>query len=173
MGAEAYCQGRVIPLLSPQQALLMGQQFGGNPHHVTLGGDSAGGASVDLHLTAYGGRNDHLFHAAAAQSPSFGVQFTIEGSQYQYDALVSRANCTSASDTLNCLRGLSENDLQAINFNIPTPGGTDHPPAFMYSNVVDGDITTDFTYKLIDEGKFIKVPIIYGCVSPSQLSRTS
>jgi hypothetical protein len=86
----------------------------------------------------------------------------VEGSQYQYDALVSRAGCSSSSDTLNCLRGLSESELQAININIPTPGGTDSPPLFMYSNVVDGDFTIDFTYKLYEEGKFIKVPVIFG-----------
>ncbi|KFY65229.1 hypothetical protein V496_02727 [Pseudogymnoascus sp. VKM F-4515 (FW-2607)] len=137
-------------------------KFGGDPKHVTLGGGSAGAASIDLHLTAYGGRNDNLFHATAAESPSFGVQFTVEESQYQYDALVKRAGCNSASDTLECLRKLPERDLQAINFNIPTPGGTEDLPLFMYSNVVDGDITTDFTYKLFEEGKFIKVPVIFG-----------
>lgn len=143
----------------------MDGQFGGDPKHVTLGGSSAGAASIDLHLTAYGGRDDNLFHATAAESPSFGVQFTVEESQYQYDALVSRAGCNSSSDTLACLRTLSEKDFQAVNFNIPTPGGTEDLPLFMYSNVVDGDITTDFTYKLFEEGKFIKVPVIFGSVS--------
>jgi hypothetical protein len=86
----------------------------------------------------------------------------VEGSQYQYDALVSRAGCSAASDTLTCLRGLSESELKAINFNIPTPGGTDVPPLYMYSNVVDGDFTPDFTYKLYEQGKFIRVPVIFG-----------
>ncbi|OAF57595.1 hypothetical protein VC83_05716 [Pseudogymnoascus destructans] len=136
--------------------------FGGATKHVTLGGSSAGAASINLHLTAYGGRDDNLFHATAAESPSFGVQFTVKESQYQYDALVERAGCKSASDTLACLRKVSERDLQAVNFNIPTPGGTDDLPLFMYSNVVDGDITTDFTYNLFGQGKFIKVPVIFG-----------
>lgn len=143
---------------------LTDEQFGGDPKHVTLGGGSAGAASINLHLTAYGGRDDNLFHATAAESPSFGVQFTVKESQYQYDGLVERAGCKSASDTLACLRDLSEGDLQTINFNIPTPGGTDALPLFMYSNVVDGDITTDFTYNLFGQGKFIKVPVIFGYV---------
>jgi carboxylesterase type B len=140
----------------------MSWQFGGNPSSVTIGGTSAGAASVDLHLSAYGGRNDHLFHAAAAESQSFGVQFTVGGSQYQYDALVSRAGCDSAEDTLACLRSLTAADLQAVNINIPSPGGGGDPPLYMYSNVIDGDFTQDFTYKLYQEGKFIKVPVIFG-----------
>jgi hypothetical protein len=49
-----------------------------------------------------------------------------------------------------------------VNINIPTPGGGGDPPIYMYSNVVDGDFTTDFTYKLYEQGKFIKVPVIFG-----------
>ncbi|RAL58591.1 hypothetical protein DID88_003951 [Monilinia fructigena] len=33
--------------------------FGGNPDHVVIHGDSAGGGSVALHLTAYGGRDEN------------------------------------------------------------------------------------------------------------------
>ena len=40
--------------------------FGGDPSKVTINGQSAGGSSVELHLTANTGRN--LFHQAIAQS---------------------------------------------------------------------------------------------------------
>ena len=40
--------------------------FGGNPNQVTIDGESAGGASVELHLVA---KNvERLFHGAIAQS---------------------------------------------------------------------------------------------------------
>lgn len=138
--------------------------FGGNPQHVTIGGDSAGGASVDLHMTAYGGRDDGLFHAAAAESQSFGAQRTVAESQYQYDALVARVNCTSTVNTtsLQCLRALNIQVLAGHNINIPTPGGAGQNPVFMYSNVIDGNFTTDYTYNLFAKGNFVKVPSIFG-----------
>lgn len=129
---------------------------------MTIGGDSAGAASVDLHLTAYGGRDDGLFHAAAAESQSFGTQFTVSESQYQYDGLVSRTGCNTTVDTLRCLRALSTAELQSKNINIPSPGGAGAPPLYMYSNVIDGDFTTDYTYNLFRQGKFIRVPTIWG-----------
>lgn len=46
-------------------------EFGGDADHVTVGGASAGGGSVVLQLTAFGGRQDNLFHAAAAESAAF------------------------------------------------------------------------------------------------------
>jgi carboxylesterase type B len=112
-------------------------------------------------LTAYGGRDDGLFHAAAAESQSFGPQLTVAQAQYQYDSLVSRTGCSDSDDTLQCLRDLPIETLQAANTNIPYPGGVGNP-LYMYSNVIDGNFTTDYTYKLISEGSFIKVPVIFG-----------
>lgn len=138
-------------------------QFGGDPMHVVIGGDSAGAASVSLLLTAYNGRNQHLFVASAAESQSFASQFTVSESQYSYDNLVIRAGCsnTTNGDTLNCLRGLTAEQLQTINFNTPLPGAQD-PPLYQFGPTIDGALVPDYTYKLIKEGKFIEVPTIWG-----------
>jgi carboxylesterase type B len=115
-----------------------------------------------LHLSAYGGRNDNLFHAAAAESVSFGRQLNVIESQYQYDALVQRTGCNTTIDTLKCLRNLSTADLQSQNINIPTPDIGGNPPIYMYSVVIDGDLVPDFTYNLYRQGRFINVPTIMG-----------
>lgn len=164
---EIQADGNINAGLLDQRKVLQWVQkyihlFGGNPKHVVIGGNSAGAASVDLHLTAYGGRDDGLFHAAAAESQSFGAQLTVKESQYQYDDLVVRLGCASKSNTLGCLRGLSAKEITANNTNIPTPGGGSSPPLYMYSNVIDGTFTQDYTYNAFASGKYIKVPVIFG-----------
>lgn len=137
--------------------------FGGDPGHVTIGGDSAGAASVSLQLTAYGGRNDHLFHAAAAESVSFATVLTVDEAQYQYDNFTRAVGCQSsnAADALTCLRSKSASELQAQNFNVPYPGQT-KAPLYMFGPTLDGNIITDLTYTSFATGKFIDVPVIIG-----------
>ncbi|MCJ1393470.1 hypothetical protein MMC18_006345 [Xylographa bjoerkii] len=135
--------------------------FGGDPNHVTLGGQSAGAGSVTQHLVAYAGRNDSLFHAAAAQSQSFPAVRTVAQSQYQYDHLVSRANCSSHNDTLACLRSLPIAAFQAVNLNEPFPRAT-KAPIFPYNPVIDNDFVTDYPIRSFTSGKFLKVPTIFG-----------
>ena len=128
---------------------------------MTIGGDSAGAQSVDLQVTAYGGRDDGLFHASAAESQSFSGLRTVAQSQFSYNNLVIRTNCVSAEDTLACLRNLTAGELQAVNFNTPFPGAQ-NPPLYMYGPTLDFDFISDYTYNAYAEGKFVKVPAIGG-----------
>lgn len=143
-------------------------QFGGNPNHIVLGGSSAGAASVTLQLVAYGGKNESLFHATAAESQSFGALRTVEESQYQYNELVSRTKCDSArakhDDTLSCLRKLSSDTLQAQNIGTPFTNTTGNP-LFAYNPTLDYDFVPDHTLNLFASGRFLKLPAIYGDVT--------
>lgn len=117
-------------------------------------------------LTAYGGRDDGLFHAAAAESQSFPSMYTVEESQYIVDALTSRTECDyeDRNETLACLRDLDVATLQEHGYNSPLPGA-ENPPLFMYGPTIDGDLVPDLTLRLFEEGKFIKVPTILGSVA--------
>lgn len=140
------------------------KQFGGDPGHVVLSGDSAGAASINLQLTAYGGRDDHLFHASAAESQSFATINDVSESQFMYDNLSIRAGCASAEDTLACLRNLTADDLQRVNFNTPFPGAQ-NPPLYMYGPTLDHDFIKEYTYPAYANGNFVQLPAIYGDVS--------
>ncbi|KAL2854316.1 Alpha/Beta hydrolase protein [Aspergillus pseudoustus] len=140
------------------------EKFGGDPDHVVIGGDSAGGASITLLLSAYNGRDDGLFHAAAAESQSFAAMYTVDEAQFAYDDLVDRTGCNIAADTLDCLRNLDIETLQSQNIATPLPGALE-PPLYFYAPVVDGDLVPDYTYRLFEEGRFIRVPVIFGDVT--------
>jgi cholinesterase len=116
-------------------------------------------------MAAYGGRDDKLFHAAIAQSASFGPVLDVAESQYQYNHLVHQLGCNDAHDTLACLRRKPAAEIQVKNINIPYPGSPnaeERKPNFMWNPVIDNDILQDHTYRAFREGKFVRVPAIFG-----------
>ncbi|KAJ4310567.1 hypothetical protein N0V94_008385 [Neodidymelliopsis sp. IMI 364377] len=134
-------------------------EFGGDPGHVTVGGASAGGGSVVLQLTAFGGRNDNLFHAAAAESAAFPPLRNVQESQWQYNALLQRAGCS----TLACLTSLDTVTFQNAvrNLKIPFPGGQ-NAPIYFWNPTLDYDFVQDYTYNELKNDRYVKVPTIFG-----------
>jgi carboxylesterase type B len=123
-----------------------------------------------LQLTAYGGRNDQLFHAAAAESPAMPPLRTPEESQWQYDALLKLAGCND----LECIR-----TMDAVNFQkavramkMPYPGGS-RPPIFPWNPTIDRDFINDYTYNEFKNNHFVKVPTIFGDATNEGLGFTS
>jgi carboxylesterase type B len=98
-----------------------------------------------------------------AESQSFPQLFNVSGSQFIYDAFVERAGCSGASDTLACLRGLDSATLQNASVSMPLPGRT-HPPNFLYSTTIDGDLIPDLPFNLFNDGRFVDVPTVFGSV---------
>ncbi|EQL04236.1 Carboxylesterase, type B [Ophiocordyceps sinensis CO18] len=135
-------------------------KFGGDPKHVVLGGSSAGAASVVLHMTANNGTGRKLFHGAIAESPSFATMLTISESGYQYRHLAARLGCVGGGRPA-CLRNKTAAEMQAQNTNMPLPGGGS-APNYMYVPVIDGELVPDYTYRLLEQGKFARMPSMFG-----------
>lgn len=134
-------------------------EFGGDPGHVTLGGASAGGGSVVFQLLAYGGRNDNLFHAAAAESPAFPPLRDVKNSQWQYDSLRNETGCPD----LACLTALDAVSFQRAVRTLKKPfPDAKNPPIYFWNPTLDRDFIQDLTYKQLRAGKFVKVPTIFG-----------
>ncbi|KAL5116224.1 hypothetical protein ACEQ8H_005889 [Pleosporales sp. CAS-2024a] len=137
-------------------------KFGGNPGHVTLGGASAGGGSVVMQLTAYGGRDDKLFHAAAAESAAFPPLRDVPSSQWQYDLLLNQTGCADLACMATLPATTFQKAVRAVNKPFP---GAKNPPIFFWNPTLDHDFIQDFTFNEIKAGHFVKVPVIFGDVT--------
>jgi carboxylesterase type B len=138
------------------------QNFGGDPGHVVLGGQSAGAGSVVNQLTAYGGQDQHLFQAAIMESQSMPPIRNISDQQFQYDDLVNKTGCGSSRDTLDCLRNLPYDQILANCDSPPYPDGDGGSPVFAYNPVIDGSYIRDIPVTMLQNGMFVHVPTVFG-----------
>ena len=123
-------------------------------------GVSAGAGSVALQLIAYGGRDDKLFVGAIGESGFFPTQLKVSELEFEFTDYANAAGC-STGDQLACLRSKDSATLQQANVNFAYPGRPS-APIFPYTPCIDGDFIRDYPYTLFEQGKFFKVPIIFG-----------
>ena len=122
-------------------------RFGGDPHNVTIAGQSAGGLSVLLHLISRSSRS--LFQRAIVQSGAFALkQRSLAEGETDGKALAAKAGCPDQS--ADCLRKLPVADLVANGAGNLIPG------------IIDGKVVTQSVGPALAAGRFNRVPIING-----------
>ncbi|KAF8588168.1 triacylglycerol lipase-like protein [Ramaria rubella] len=136
-------------------------KFGGNPDQVVIVGDSAGAGSVAMHLVAFGGQATNLFAGGFGVSPFFPTQFRVSELEWQFDLYASRAGCDGKNDPLSCLRAQNSTVLQNANAAMSLPG-RNNSAIFPFTPAIDGEFLVDFPYTLFEEGRFVKVPVVFG-----------
>ncbi|KAK6497573.1 hypothetical protein TWF481_011980 [Arthrobotrys musiformis] len=128
--------------------------FGGNPKKVTLFGASAGALSIGLHQLAYNGRDDGLFSQVMLLSGAPTFFFTPpfpETGQAKYDYIITQTGCLDATDSLNCLRHVP---IETLNAAINSTQGQFTTPT------VDGDFISGLPSESLKRGRFVKVPAV-------------
>lgn len=162
--------------------------FGGDPAKVTLSGESAGAMSVGSHMVSPDSKG--LFRSAVMESGDLRSDYywypKLSEAYEAGDAFATKLGCPSGrKDRLACLRRLPEEDitipftnwvadwvpelLKYHGFDVPLP--KDIPtvaspgyPNCAFGPVIDGSPAglPDAPMKLLQEGKFHKVPLIIG-----------
>jgi para-nitrobenzyl esterase len=144
--------------LMDQQAALRWVQrniarFGGDPHNVTIAGQSAGGLSVLAQMVSPGARG--LFQRAIVQSGTFALnQRPLAAAEAAGRTFATNVGC--ADQTAACLRNAAVSDLVA-KFGVEIPG------------VVDGAVLTQPIGTALARGQFARVPVINGITHDEEL----
>ncbi|MCW7537713.1 carboxylesterase family protein [Aquabacterium sp. A7-Y] len=150
--------------LQDQQAALRWVQrniaaFGGDPDRVTIFGESAGGASVLLHLVSPQSRG--LFHRGVVQSSpgANGISVASREAARTGDVLAERLACTEPAGRLACLRA---KPAEAVS----QAGGAYAVELFVDSEswapVADGRVVPVSPDHALKSGRLQHVPVMIG-----------
>lgn len=135
-------------------------QFGGDPHNVTIAGESAGGGSVMLHTMGQGGAlGTSLFQNAIAASPYLPLQFGYKDFEptQSYYAFAAEAGCFNGTaygntrqNIFQCLLTKDTATLQQANVKVSASSfyGT-----WSFLPVTDGNYVQSVPSKQFNERK--------------------
>jgi len=135
------------------------ESFGGNPNHLVIWGESAGGYSVGKLLIS--GKLGGFVKGAIMESGTsmFADYFsdTLVSTEDDYQTITEYFNCTEAKSSFECLQHVDAKKLNHL-FNETNgilKGG-------FHATYVDGDIIPKSSYLSMKDGEYTKIPILLG-----------
>lgn len=132
--------------------------FGGNPHNVTLFGQSAGGHSVCMQVISPAAAG--LFDKAISQSGGcIGTDLGPTPATTAYargESFADRAGCPDPTTRLSCLRGKAAADV------VNAQGGSLAFGSLTWTPTIDGTVLPESTADALSSGHYQHVPFITG-----------
>jgi para-nitrobenzyl esterase len=160
-GMQAEREGGNFALQDQQEAMRWVQRhiasFNGDPHKVTLVGESIGATSVSLHLVSpkAAGLFQRVIMASGIEPPGI---FTSDKAAAQGDAFATRLGCPAGADQVACLRNKPIEDILRIS---PTYADIGRMGIY-WKNFIDGTMVTGEVSTALSKGKFNRVPVMVG-----------
>jgi len=129
-------------------------KFGGDPHRVTIFGQSGGATAVMVNLISPLSKG--LFGRIINESGTHITGIPLPAAEQTGAAIVAKAGCDKAADMMACMRALTP--LQILDLGRP-------PPNYF---VIDGTIVIGDAFAAFRTGNFNHVPIMTGLVADEQ-----
>ncbi|KAE8383358.1 Alpha/Beta hydrolase protein [Aspergillus bertholletiae] len=158
------------PGLLDQQSVLKWVQkyihhFGGDPHNVTIWGQSAGGGSVVAQVLANGrGKQRKLFSKALASSPFWPKTYAYDAPEAEaiYNHLTNLTGCADAPDPLTCLKAVDVQTIREANLVI-SESQKYMTSTFTWGPVIDGEFLVDtLTDAVSTSGHSLQTDFLFG-----------
>ncbi|CCA72715.1 related to triacylglycerol lipase II precursor [Serendipita indica DSM 11827] len=142
--------------------------FGGDPEKVTINGQSAGAASVALHLLMNGGKQQ-LFHQAILQSLYRPPLRKVSETKDSFQWVVKEAGChigaLSTAEQVACLRTKDKAKLVSA-----AESAYNHNISWYFIPTVDGERVRTGPTQLFNQHKFSKIPILVGATTDETIA---
>lgn len=142
--------------------------FGGDPHNVTIFGQSAGGLDISRLIVSPLATN--LFHKAIMESGaplllerslrSTSADETVQSGEAFGLTLAQALNCDQTGNPVDCLRSKTPTEL--LMAEIPSSSLSINQDGVGYGPIVDGYVIPDKFLNLLNSGQYHNVPLMIG-----------